>query len=166
MRPPGPTRRNAGFIVSTLLLVLLCIGVVLAVSWYQQRLAETELLRQQLLERLERELPREIQRLAANAGAAGSAPDRRLIEAQAFVNLHERGRREMLAVERERRRVKELVRNRVDAREELARLTLEARRTRMWVKMLQEKLETMPQVRPTARRRIPATPDPAFARNR
>lgn len=164
VRPPDPTLRDAGFIVTTLLIVLLGIGVVLGVSWVQQRLAETALLRQQLLTRLERELPRELERLAARARASGAAPDRQLLRAQAFINLHARGRREMLELERERQHVKQLVRDRVDAREELARLTLEVRRARMWVEMLQHELDAMPGVRPVARHSTPTARRSAAAR--
>ena len=68
-----------------------------------------ELLREQLVARLERELPREVERVYARARAYGSVPSRQLAEAQAFINLHTRGRRAMVALEKERQHFKQLM---------------------------------------------------------
>ncbi len=139
--------RQAGYIVSLALIFIISFGILMAVFWYQNRLLETELLQRQLLVRLKRELPPEVRRLYAQARASGSVPDMRLIEAQAFINLHNRGRRQMVALENQRQRVKHLVANRVDARRQLSQLGLEVRRAKMWVLMLEQKLKTLPQVR-------------------
>ena len=127
------------------------IALVSAIIWFQRRAVETQLLQEQLISRLERELPREIQRVHARARARGSVLDRRLAEARAVVHLHTRGRREMVALERERQRMKRLMANRVEVRARLSQLSLEVRRAKMWVMMLERRLKTMPDVRPTPR---------------
>ncbi len=159
MRSSRQPRQGAGYIVSIALIFFIMISLVLAITWGQRRAVESQLLHEQLIARLERELPREIQRVYARARARGSVPDRRLAEAQAFVNLHTQGRREMVALERERQRMKRLLINRVEVRAQLSRLSLEVRRAKMWVMMLESRLKTMPEVRPTPKhqtRRLPA----------
>ncbi len=147
--------RQDGYILSVALIFILMFGLVLATSWFQRRLVETELLQQQLLARLEQELPREIQQVYAQARASGSAPSRQDVEAQAFINLHTRGRRQMVALETRRQEMKRLLEKRVDVRHQLSRLSLEVRRAQMWVLMLEQKLKTMPQVQRAPRSRLP-----------
>ncbi len=139
--------RQAGYILSVALIAIILSGFALATFWFQSRQVETDLLYQQLSARLEHELPREVQYLYAQARASGEVLDRQRIEAQAFINLHARGRRQMVELEKKRQHVKQLVINRVDARRQLRQLGLEVRRAKMWVMLLERKLKTMPQVR-------------------
>lgn len=81
-------------------------------------------------------------------------------EAQAFINLHTRGRREMVALEKERQHFKQLMSERVEVRAQLSRLSLELRRAQMWVMMLKRRLDSMPSVRADPRStRAPAPHD-------
>ncbi len=164
MRSSRQPRQGAGYIVSIALIFIIMISLVLAITWCQRRAVENQLLQEQLIVRLERELPREIQRVYARSRARGSVPDRRLVEAQAFINLHTQGRRQMVALERERQRMKQLMINRVEVRAQLRRLSLEVRRAQMWVMMLERRLKTMPEVRPTPKQRTRRAPPVARKR--
>ncbi len=147
MRSSESRRQEAGFIATVALLVMACIFLLWAVSCLARHSVETQLLQEQLAVRLQRELPQEVQRLRAQARASGAVLSRQTLEAQAFINLYDRGRRELLALEEQRQHAKELVAARVDAREELRMLGLAVRRGQMWLIMLEARLERLPQVR-------------------
>ncbi len=146
-------RREAGYVASIALLFIVFLGFLWAIHWHLRRQVQTELLQEQLTARLEQELPREIQNLYARARAAGSVPDRQLIEARAFINLHDRGRREMVELERQRQHMKHLMAERVEVRAQLSRLSLEVRRAQMWVMMLERRLQSLPLVEKTGKTR-------------
>jgi hypothetical protein len=152
VRSSRQPRQGAGYIVSIALILIIMMALVTAITWIQRRAVQTQLLEAQLIARLDRELPREVERVYARARARGSVLDRRLAEAQAFVNLHTQGRRQMVALEREREQMKRLMAQRVDVHERLDRLSLEVRRAQMWVMMLESRLKTMPEVRPSPER--------------
>ncbi len=147
MRSSDQPQPEAGFIATVALLLIVCLLLVWSVSCLAQRSVENQLLQEQLLARLQQELPAEVRRLDAQARTAGAVAPPQTLQAQALINLYERGRREMLALEEQREVAKALVIVRVDARKELRMLGLAVRRAKMWLMMLEAQLESMPQVK-------------------